>query len=135
MPQKKSAKKTGKEAAKKAGPSKKPVVQKSKKSAPVKKAAPKLTAEETDLISKFHVTFARSGKVSPWKPALGSILELADELGIKIESGCRAGNCGSCLVAIKSGAINYVGGHGASSEDGSCLTCICKPKTDLVLDA
>ena len=103
--------------------------------ATVKKAAPKLTETETDLISKLKITFARSGKISTWKPSLGSILELADELGIKIESGCRAGNCGSCLVAIKSGSIGYVSEHGASSEDGSCLTCICKPKSDLVLDA
>jgi ferredoxin-NADP reductase len=103
--------------------------------ATVKKAAPKLTASETTLVSKLKVRFARSGKIAAWNPSLGSLLELADELGIKIESGCRAGNCGSCLVAIKSGEIDYVSGHGAESEDGSCLVCICKPKSDLVLDA
>jgi hypothetical protein len=101
--------------------------------ATVKKTAPKVAVDVS--APKLQVTFSRSGKVSAWNPQLGSVLDLADELGIKIESGCRAGNCGSCLVAIKSGNVDYVSEHGASSEDGSCLTCICKPKTDLVLDA
>ncbi|MEO7300366.1 MAG: 2Fe-2S iron-sulfur cluster-binding protein [Verrucomicrobiota bacterium] len=101
--------------------------------ATVKKTAPPVPADFSAPTLK--VTFSRTGKVSAWNPALGSLLDLADELGIKIESGCRAGNCGSCLVAIKSGRIDYVSEHGAASEDGSCLTCICKPKSDLVLDA
>ncbi len=101
--------------------------------ATVKKAAPKVVVDTG--APAVQITFSRSGKVSAWKPHLGSLLDLADELGIKIESGCRAGNCGTCLVAIKSGNVDYFSEHGASSEDGSCLTCICKPKTDLVLDA
>ncbi|MEO5802126.1 MAG: 2Fe-2S iron-sulfur cluster-binding protein [Verrucomicrobiota bacterium] len=101
--------------------------------ATVKKAAPKVVVEAG--APTIQVNFSRTGKIASWKPQLGSLLDLADELGIKIESGCRAGNCGTCLVAIKSGNVDYVTEHGASSEDGSCLTCICKPKTDLVLDA
>ena len=54
---------------------------------------------------------------------------------VDIEAGCRAGNCGTCLVAIKSGEVEYLTNHGADVEEGSCLTCICKPKADLVLDA
>lgn len=103
--------------------------------ATVKKAAPKPTASETVMLSKLEINFARSGKTAAWKPNFGSLLELADELGIKIDSGCRAGNCGTCLVAIKSGAVDYLSGHGAEAEAGSCLTCICKPRTNLVLDA
>jgi ferredoxin-NADP reductase len=102
--------------------------------ATVKKTAPKVVEAEV-AGPKLQITFARSGKVSAWNPQYNTLLDLADELGIKIESGCRAGNCGSCLVAIKSGNVDYVSEHGADSEDGSCLTCICKPKSDLVLDA
>jgi uncharacterized protein len=102
--------------------------------ATVKKTAPKVIEAEV-AGPKLQITFARSGKVSAWNPQYNTLLDLADELGIKIESGCRAGNCGSCLVAIKSGNVDYVSEHGAASEDGSCLTCICKPKSDLVLDA
>ena len=65
----------------------------------------------------------------------GSLLDFALEQGVKIDSGCRAGSCGSCLVAIKSGDVEYVSEPGEKPETGSCLTCICRPKGDLVLDA
>lgn len=83
----------------------------------------------------FEVQFARSGKSVAWNASFGSVLDLADEQGVKIDAGCRAGNCGSCLVAIKSGEVEYLVEHGAEVERGSCLTCICKPKGMLVLDA
>jgi len=102
--------------------------------ATVKKAAPVVPAVESSAPS-LQITFSRTGKVCAWKPTLGSLLDLADEHGIKIDSGCRAGNCGTCLVAIKSGAVDYVTEHGADAESGSCLTCICKPRSNLVLDA
>jgi hypothetical protein len=70
-----------------------------------------------------------------WQGGGRSLLELAEEARIKIDAGCRAGNCGSCIVAIKSGEVEYIGGHGADVEEGSCLACICRPKTALVVDA
>ena len=103
--------------------------------ATVKKAAAAPTPTESATATAVEITFSRSGKKCTWKPTLGSLLDLADEHGIKIESGCRAGNCGTCLVAIKSGAVDYLTEHGADAESGSCLTCICKPRTNLVLDA
>src|SRR5581483_1412210 len=78
-----------------------------------------------------EVTFSKSGKKRPWKPASGSLLDFAAAEGIKIDAGCRAGSCGSCLVAIKSGEVQYLTSQGASAETGSCLTCICKPKSNL----
>ncbi len=103
--------------------------------ATVKKAAPVQTPIETDLLSKLQVTFSRSGKTLRWNPKTATLLDFAEENGVKIEAGCRAGNCGTCLVAIKSGDVKYVTEHGATGEDGSCLTCICKPRSNLVLDA
>lgn len=101
--------------------------------ATVKKTAPPAPVDPG--APTLQITFSRSGKVRAWNPQLGSLLDLADEAGVKIDSGCRAGNCGSCLVAIKSGNVDYISEHGASSEEGSCLVCICKPKSNLVLDA
>jgi ferredoxin-NADP reductase len=82
-----------------------------------------------------EVTFARSGKKVSWQGDGKSVLELAEEARIKIDAGCRAGNCGSCLVAIKSGTVEYLTAHGADVEQGSCLACICRPSSALVLDA
>ena len=87
------------------------------------------------MLSRLQVTFSRSGKTWHWNPATASLLEFAEEEGIRIDAGCRAGNCGTCLVAVKSGEVEYLAEHGANAEGGSCLTCICKPKSNLVLDA
>jgi ferredoxin-NADP reductase len=102
--------------------------------ATVKKAAPKAAAPSV-AGPTLEINFSRTGKTCVWNPNLSSLLDFAEEQGVRIEAGCRAGNCGTCLVAIKSGSVEYVTEHGAAPEDGSCLTCICKPKTNLVLDA
>lgn len=81
------------------------------------------------------VIFAKSAKELDWNPAHGNLLDFALDHGVRIESGCRAGSCGVCSVAIKSGAVDYVKAPDAAAEGGSCLACICRPKSDLVLDA
>jgi len=82
-----------------------------------------------------EVTFARTGRKVVWEGEGLSLLELAEVARVKIDAGCRAGNCGSCAVAIKSGKVEYIGKHGADVEEGSCLACICRPATALVIDA
>lgn len=103
--------------------------------ATVKKKAAVPTPEETVHLAKINVTFSRSGKTVRWEPSAGSLLDFAQTQGIKIDSGCCAGSCGTCLVAIKSGAVDYLKKPDAEPEAGACLTCICRPKNDLVLDA
>jgi ferredoxin-NADP reductase len=103
--------------------------------ATVEKKAAEPTKKETEFLSKVNVTFGRSGKVVRWEPSAGNLLEFARGLGVRIESGCCAGSCGSCLVAIKSGTVHYLKPPDAEPEQGACLTCICRPQGDLVLDA
>ena len=103
--------------------------------ATVKKKTAAPTAEETTHLAKINVTFARSNKTVRWEPAAGNILEFAAAQGVKIDSGCCAGSCGSCVVAIKSGAVDYLKKPDATPDAGSCFTCVCRPKNDLVLDA
>jgi ferredoxin-NADP reductase len=82
----------------------------------------------------FNVTFAKSGKQAKWDGTHDSLLALAEAQGVKIDAGCRAGGCGTCIVAIKSGEVDYAGAR-PEIEAGSCLTCIGKPKGPLVIDA
>lgn len=103
--------------------------------ATVKKKTAAPTVEETTHLAKINVTFGRSGKTVRWEPASQNILEFAQAQGVKIDSGCCAGSCGSCVVAIKSGAVDYLKKPDAEPEAGTCLTCICRPKNDLILDA
>jgi ferredoxin-NADP reductase len=103
--------------------------------ATVKKKAPEISPDETKFLAKTHVTFKRSGKKMSWDPNAGNLLDLALANGVRIEAGCRAGGCGSCLVAIKSGSVTYLSPPDATPEEGACLTCICRPSGDLELDA
>jgi hypothetical protein len=102
--------------------------------ATVKKAAAPVPISPT--AAPLKVSFSKSGKVVQWDAPAGSLLDLAEANGIKIEAGCRAGNCGTCTVAIKAGSVEFLAEHhGAQMEEGSCLSCICRPKCDLVVDA
>ena len=85
-------------------------------------------------VATFDITFSKSGKKAKWDGSHDSVLALAEEHGVKIDAGCRAGGCGSCLIAIKSGEVEYAGAP-PDVEAGSCLSCICKPKGALVIDA
>jgi ferredoxin-NADP reductase len=103
--------------------------------ATVKKKAAVPTPEETTHLAKINVTFARTNKTVRWEPSAENLLEFARAQGVKIDSGCCAGSCGSCVVAIKSGAVDYLKKPDAEPEAGTGLMCICRPKNDLVLDA
>jgi uncharacterized protein len=103
--------------------------------ATVKKKTAEPTASETVFLSKLQVTFSRTGKTMRWEPSAGNLLDFARSQGVRIDSGCCAGSCGSCLVAIKSGEVDYLKPPDAQPEQGSCLACVCRPKGDLVLDA
>jgi len=81
-----------------------------------------------------EVVFSRSGKTLTWKPDDGMLLDFAESNDVNIKFGCRAGNCGECIVAIKEGGVEYQTDPGAPCEDGSCLTCCSAPKSNLVLD-
>jgi len=69
------------------------------------------------------------------RPAGITQSRLAEHLGIGIASGCRAGNCGTCVLAMQSGEVSYIQPPGSPPEARTCLTCIAQPKGDIVLDA
>jgi ferredoxin-NADP reductase len=91
-------------------------------------------AESTETESSIKVTFSQSQMTLPWNPSAGSLLAFAEENGIMLNSGCRAGNCGTCLTDIKRGLVTYLVDPDKKPDARSCLTCISVPKTDLTLD-
>lgn len=104
-------------------------------------SVPTIKNEESQIVGTSQsmepitVTFSRSGKVVDWQPDAGSLLDFAESQGIDIPSGCRAGNCGTCITAIKDGHIVYLNEPGSPPELGSCLACISIPKESLIIDA
>ncbi|MBF0307259.1 MAG: 2Fe-2S iron-sulfur cluster binding domain-containing protein [Alphaproteobacteria bacterium] len=83
----------------------------------------------------FTVTFARSRRTVTWTPGAGSLLEVAEANGIPVESGCRAGGCGMCQTRLESGQVTYDQSPDFDPEPGTCLLCLGRPKSNLVLSA
>ena len=59
----------------------------------------------------------------------------AEANGIPMEAGCRAGNCGTCITAIKAGTSRHTIIPSAAAEPGTCLACCSVPTSDLTLEA
>jgi hypothetical protein len=81
------------------------------------------------------VSFSRSSVEAAWTGQVDTLLDLALAEKVPIGFGCRAGNCGTCKTAIKSGTVKYLKEPGCEVEAGSCLTCICVPESPLTLEA
>lgn len=104
--------------------------------ASVKKTAPAGAAESAPGDGEaLTVSFARSNKSVPWNQAAETLLDLAEECGVQIASGCRAGNCGTCATAVKEGKVTYVTPPTSQPAKGTALLCIACPDGDIVLDA
>ncbi len=81
------------------------------------------------------MTFAGSGKSVRWSVDSASLLELAEANAVVVETGCRAGACGSCQTRIVKGEVAYRQAPDFDPTPGTCLLCVCTPKTDLTLEA
>lgn len=103
--------------------------------ASIKKPAPPTEAGGDAAATEFKVDFTRSGKTVVWKPDEGTLLDLAEANGIRIACGCRAGNCGTCLTALKNGKVNYITKPASAVAKGSTLVCVAQPDGDIALDA
>lgn len=80
-----------------------------------------------------QVRFARSGIATEWAASQGTLLELAEELGIPVDYGCRFGDCCACAVPLLEGKVAYAEA-GIAAEPGMVLLCCAEASSDLVLD-
>jgi len=88
---------------------------------------------QEDLLT---VEFARSGKkvATDGKTPL---LDIAEELDIDIDYGCRSGSCGVCKTRLLKGSVDMTTDEGLEQKDkdnGYVLTCVATPLTDCTLD-
>ncbi|NOR52275.1 MAG: 2Fe-2S iron-sulfur cluster binding domain-containing protein [Gammaproteobacteria bacterium] len=83
------------------------------------------------------VTLAKSGKAFRVEGG-ETVLDAALREGLALPYGCRGGACGACKGALISGEVSYDGEvQGLTDEEqaaGVILTCVAKPKGDLLLD-
>ncbi|MCR9280178.1 MAG: 2Fe-2S iron-sulfur cluster-binding protein [Rhodobacteraceae bacterium] len=95
----------------------------------------KSPASSREAAESVQVEFSRSGKKVAWHEQDGTLLDLAERNGIRVASGCRAGNCGTCATALKEGDVTYVTRPASSPAQGSVLMCIACPGGNVILDA
>lgn len=81
------------------------------------------------------VKFAKHAEKVEWNDECSTLLELAESLGIGIDSSCRSGNCGTCLTRLLSGEVTYETEPKTKVPPGHCLPCIVVPKSEVVIDA
>ena len=92
-------------------------------------------AQKEVKTNDIFVSFAQSNKQLKWPPLAGSLLQLAESQGINVNSSCHAGGCGSCQTKILSGEVAYHQPPDYDPAPGTCLLCVCSPKSNLILDA
>jgi ferredoxin-NADP reductase len=83
-----------------------------------------------------HVTFVpENGEAIEGAGVLGTILEIAEELNVELQTGCRAGNCGTCAIRLLKGQVKYPDGMQPAVHPGYCLACIATPQGDIEVEA
>ena len=80
------------------------------------------------------VKFAASGVEANWRSDCQSILEMAESQDVVIDSGCRAGSCGTCETTLINGKVSYPEDQSVDCPPGKCLVCIAKPEGPIELD-
>ena len=73
------------------------------------------------------IRFAKSGITAEWSRDKGTLLELAETVGLAPAFGCRSGICGTCATRISSGSVEYVEEPLASLAEGQVLLCCSVP--------
>ena len=90
-------------------------------------------AADPNSQQSWRVELVDSSLNADWNGEYESLLDFAEDQNVSIDSSCRSGSCGSCLVRCKSGAVTYVEEPTCEPESDQVVMCVAKPKTDLQL--
>lgn len=77
------------------------------------------------------VHVAGTGSSFEWRPEMGSILDAALEHGVALPSGCRVGQCESCICELIDGEVAHLSGDELAANQ--CLTCQAVPLTRVTI--
>jgi ferredoxin-NADP reductase len=85
-------------------------------------------------ISPLEIKLQRSGRTLMWTGQDRTLLDFGERNGVDIESGCRAGSCGTCETRLVFGTVRYAHPPDHQIAAGCCLLCVGTPETALVLE-
>lgn len=91
--------------------------------------------EDLTVAANHQVGFSASAKSAAWKPTMDSLLELAESIDADVDSGCRAGNCGTCVRRLSCGTVQYLLEPECELENGEAALCVAVPTSEVVIDA
>ena len=100
-------------------------------------AQPKALSRQTKVTNDVvAVHFQKSGAEAEWSSERGTLLELAESLGLAPKFGCRSGICGTCTTRLVDGAVEYLEDPVAPRSAGDILLCcsVPRPGAKLVVD-
>ncbi|SRR5579871_159325 len=80
------------------------------------------------------VHFKRSGISAVWTQEQGTLLDLANTIGLQAPFSCRTGICGTCAQKIISGNVIAIRSTHAQTIKGEELLCSSVPASDLEID-
>jgi anaerobic selenocysteine-containing dehydrogenase/ferredoxin-NADP reductase len=90
-------------------------------------------AEVPKRLQPCRVALAGTQQGFEWTAAAGSILDAALATGLPLPSGCRVGQCESCVVRVVEGRFAHLVAF--DGEPDQCMTCQAVPLSDLVISA
>lgn len=80
------------------------------------------------------ITFTKSNQTAQWTGEDQTLLDVAERVGVSVDSACRSGNCGPCVVRLLQGQVTYDGTPDFEVEDDEVLMCVARPCGSLRLD-
>ena len=91
--------------------------------------------KKTELKNKLTINFTTSNKTLEWDGSHDSILDLAESAGLELNSSCRGGSCGSCVVRVLEGKVKYDSEPSATVGEDECLACVGMPSENMKIEA
>ena len=108
-------------------------IKKSRSSSPSSESAATQNTASTESAS-FSITFQQANQTATWDGRQENLLDFVEHHDVSIDSGCRAGSCGTCATRLLKGQVRYLDDHLADCEPGWCLPCVCVPTEETILD-
>lgn len=83
----------------------------------------------------FQVRFESSDRDTTWTGVEGSVLELGESIGLELDSACRSGDCGACIIKLCHGTVEYETQPGCDFQVGEVVACVGRPTSDIRIEA
>ncbi|HBJ37375.1 MAG TPA: flavohemoprotein [Planctomycetaceae bacterium] len=83
----------------------------------------------------FKVRFESSDRDVDSNGHQASVLELGESIGLELNSACRSGDCGACIVKLCQGTVKYETQPGCDFQCDEIVACVARPTSDLRIQA